>query len=1564
MIVYVAELKPVLLASGAEQTLRYCSHPSASRTDGVDWLPMLATPLRRSTQLFDGEFKDQPIDYGALEVAFSKGHSGAPLTSYGWDGRSVKIWRGTAGQTTAQMTLVFGGTAESVSGNRRRYTVKLRGPNLDKPLLGSTYLGTGGAEGPAELRGTLKPMLVGTAMNIAPVYVNRALGIFQYHAYPQVQGSGALPRTVTAVYDSGSQLGTSIGDFADYAALAAANVPAGRFATCNALGMGRHGGDITGVLTIDAGGSMPGGLPGDILVYFLNSIGGLDPATQYVADDLTWLTTQLNHPHDWYITEQMTVEEACRELMLSMGGYIWYTDDGRFTVGLVRRGAAASLTLDRQNIRDATFLSTSSPVYTRRQGYNRAWRRHSYSEVRTPAEIKPRGVWSAAPNPVYQYYDMVEYGDSSYIYVYPTAGDNTTPGTNTAVWQFFQKTGAVVFEGASAPPNPVNGMLWRNSTTGLLSWYFGGTWTGLADITAQHTAAAIAGQGPGATAPAAEVLNYREAGGVLMIDSPGGGQWSVDSPITGAIKIKLPQLWSNSMLRFAVDVYDYAAGAMQTYIVSGYNYTGSGSGGHWFNVSAAYIGPENRSKPVSFGSDADGAVIWIGGAVTEWQYPKVVVRNVQVGFNNATPAKWLNGWFVGIDSGPFGNLGGQNAIFPVIAKPRPGDSVFGESVFEVPGGAVATLPAFKTEQGTAAAIAGQGPGATAPSTDVMNYRQQGEVMVVDSPAGASIRADNVNVGFLIVRLPLAIAGKFGMLKFTVDAFDYGGNNQERSGTWEISGYWNGQTPSWSAVTAKYTGRRVWAGAVYFGIDAGGPVVVFGTSNRAWSYMHARVRDFQVTYTDASIDAWRTGWAMGIQSGGIANTQYTVSNPAPGDAVFGENVLEDGAGTVGTLPAFKTIQGISAGFSGQGALAVLNAIADGYLTGPLATRLAPHPLNNLFLSGSTIAYEAGQGLETLKPYEIGSNVTENRVAASIAGQGVFATRGYANWSEVLSGSRPLALRDSQFFPSGYMYASGVYNDLGNKNLNEYYPEDMLSNRTENRVAASIAGQGPGATASALRVLNDVEQGGVTYVSMPGGGSYGGAADSTGRIRIRLPKQATYTMVRFYVDVYDYNFLTSVTYVVAGYVYNGAGEQAWHNVSAQLIGPESKSVPVRFGYNGGWPMITIGNDNTGWYYPQITVRDVTVGYSGQEASSWREGWVVTIATSDMSVTAQTITRPRAGDAVFGEGVLEGAAGAVATLGNFKTSQGTAAAIAGQTAWATYAASVNRISRLNDVGRVLDPTIYNTQALLGPSSTTNLAPAYTVGASNVTVSLPAHSRKVAGPSGPITLSYGAASGTVGFSTYWVAYIDDPDLTGFSSPTVSFSGDPDVLLYPGRYFIASGISPDSAGTGGGTGTGGDGGPRFDNCVAEYSWVEVENPLSRECVTVMGRHWVRARDVVPMDRVRVLVDGADLTDWRTVRSNFVIEAQGVRLTTESGWVLDLSETTPVTQRDGTTILAMSMAGHEVAVDNHGVVEWEQCRVEFIGTIDVAHLSCSNGTYLAGNEPGQGLFTHNMEYKP
>ena len=138
------------------------------------------------------------------------------------------------------------------------------------------------------------------------------------------------------------------------------------------------------------------------------------------------------------------------------------------------------------------------------------------------------------------------------------------------------------------------------------------------------------------------------------------------------------------------------------------------------------------------------------------------------------------------------------------------------------------------------------------------------------------------------------------------------------------------------------------------------------------------------------------------------------------------------------------------------------------------------------------------------------------------------------------------------------------------------------------------------------------------------------------------------------------------------------------------------------------------------------------------------------------------------------------------------------------ADVTADTGFVDNMNSSGRISDPSIFNTQTILGPKNVTNLDVSYEAGATNTVITFPAHHRIVAGVNGPKTISYGSASATWPNESTWFAYIDDPDLTGQSNPVVQLTGDSRQLFSLNRYNIGVGITPNSLGSGGSASTGG----------------------------------------------------------------------------------------------------------------------------------------------------------------
>lgn len=114
---------------------------------------------------------------------------------------------------------------------------------------------------------------------------------------------------------------------------------------------------------------------------------------------------------------------------------------------------------------------------------------------------------------------------------------------------------------------------------------------------------------------------------------------------TGAIKIALPQLWTNTMMKLHVDVYDYATNESITIILSGYNYSEK----RWVNTSAQIIGTSiDKNFTIRFGYNDTKSCIYIGETSSKWSYLKVVITKGIFSHSNYQKEKWLTGWDIGI----------------------------------------------------------------------------------------------------------------------------------------------------------------------------------------------------------------------------------------------------------------------------------------------------------------------------------------------------------------------------------------------------------------------------------------------------------------------------------------------------------------------------------------------------------------------------------------------------------------------------------------------------------------------------------------------------------------------------------------------------------------------------------------------------------------------------------------------------------------------------------------------------------------------------------------------------
>ena len=148
----------------------------------------------------------------------------------------------------------------------------------------------------------------------------------------------------------------------------------------------------------------------------------------------------------------------------------------------------------------------------------------------------------------------------------------------------------------------------------------------------------------------------REDDGVHMAFPGGATDKNTGSTQTGYLKVSLPTSWSNTMIMFDLDVYEYntnGLAALRKFKIGGYNHTGSG--GRWVRQVALYdgTGAINHKFKVHFGHDGTNCAIYISkvsatgtdsGAASSWSYSQANVSNFFGGYSSDTMAKWADGW--------------------------------------------------------------------------------------------------------------------------------------------------------------------------------------------------------------------------------------------------------------------------------------------------------------------------------------------------------------------------------------------------------------------------------------------------------------------------------------------------------------------------------------------------------------------------------------------------------------------------------------------------------------------------------------------------------------------------------------------------------------------------------------------------------------------------------------------------------------------------------------------------------------------------------------------------------
>jgi len=367
-LIYLVEITAYDSAISATRVLRYASGlgkmTRPTETPANAWFePRLMQPISFKRTMFATARVTGGATVGAGEIVLNNTDQGlSGLRDLGIDGRDVVIRVGPQnGAYPADYITILTGTAEQVEVGARTATIRLRDrlEVLKQPLQSTLYAGNNalpsGAEGTADdIKGQRKPVLLGYRAQFVPVIVNTALLIYQVH-------DGAIAG-IDGVFDSGAGLSPFDGDFPDLAALEAATITAGGWASCETLGLIRLGSVPAGRVTVDAYGDAGSGgeTAARLVERVLRHYCGID-AAQIDAASFTALNAAAPAELGEFFTGDTTRQQAIDVFLASVGGWLVPTRTGQWQIGRLTApsgtpafafGDSAILALDSRATRD------------------------------------------------------------------------------------------------------------------------------------------------------------------------------------------------------------------------------------------------------------------------------------------------------------------------------------------------------------------------------------------------------------------------------------------------------------------------------------------------------------------------------------------------------------------------------------------------------------------------------------------------------------------------------------------------------------------------------------------------------------------------------------------------------------------------------------------------------------------------------------------------------------------------------------------------------------------------------------------------------------------------------------------------------------------------------------------------------------------------------------------------------------------------------------------------------------------------------------------------------------
>lgn len=430
MLAYLLQIDAVDPATGGVVVLRASSvdDDRVCGQNGERWWPAIAQLPALRYDLFDGGFAGR-IDTPQSSLTLSTTPFPTLPALMLADAR-VQLWSVVPGSPFSYLR--FDGrclTQPTIKDGLATLSIAVDDRWLDQPLLG-TYAGTGGIEGDPALRGGDKPLALGAPRFVPGKLINSVDNVFQ------ISSAGRIEAVETAMERLAS-FGAPSANYADYAALVAASIPAGSWATCLTQGLVRFGAPPAGKISFHVHGDKAGPdgwvrLPGRVIKRLALMAGGEGRINEASLAALDVARPWTISP---YVESQITARELIQRIAASVNAVAGVTWTGQLFVTPVQIGTA-DVVLDATGASlPATLpleqLEMAPPYWRLAIEAERTWAVHGLSDVAFTAELVLRGIYD--PGETYREGHIVDMPDGSswlYVNITPTSG-NAPPQTGT-----------------------------------------------------------------------------------------------------------------------------------------------------------------------------------------------------------------------------------------------------------------------------------------------------------------------------------------------------------------------------------------------------------------------------------------------------------------------------------------------------------------------------------------------------------------------------------------------------------------------------------------------------------------------------------------------------------------------------------------------------------------------------------------------------------------------------------------------------------------------------------------------------------------------------------------------------------------------------------------------------------------------------------------------------------------------------------------------------------------------------------------------------------------------------